>query len=180
MIPETFLLCAMALPPQMAFPRRSQGEAIRLVLDGIRLSRAVLHISGRVLVVGGDPVWVNMFRRYGIKAFGALTDDAPGATIFHVLADADLLPFAGESFEAVHWRQPSFKGESNFKELSSVIAVIEHAGYLIFTSGDYPDWPDQLKAFGWSKVPILWSGMSIWQKPTFRDRRKQNWFKTDA
>lgn len=173
-LPVLFLCSALALPGLGAvhyapFGGKAGARVVRLAefQTGAWLNwkRGPFSASPRVLLAGGNPGWVRVFRAEGWNAFGALTDDDPrGATSWHAVTDPGHLSFLSESVQAVFWLRANALRTLDHAILLEVIRLVTPQGYLIFNEETYPDWPTLLIFMGWEPTFFHWHSLDIWQK----------------
>lgn len=127
------------------------------------------HLKGNFLMVGGDPYHVKVMRDYGIKAFGAYTEDYSPVSKWHAISDTGRLPFREEIFRAVFWHHIFADPGMLMEWIVDGTALVERGGFFLFDADKYRHWEDYLFAQGWHKMPRHWSyQLSVWQKPDFR------------
>lgn len=156
MIVAAFLTSALALPLLSA----PQGMHVE---SHITFSK-FLSMEQRILLVGGDPAWVGVFRSAGLKAFGALTEDQPGATARHAVSDPKDLSFLANQFQALYWLHPNNFGASGLIWLAESTRLLQFGGYLIFNEEHYPDWPVWMVYQSWDRMPFRLGPLVIYKK----------------
>lgn len=184
MIKEAFLSCALAAAP-MAMTHKPLSEGPIHIAETIEAMRKALNkyprhhgrlgieggiigmdkkITGKVLVVGGDPIHVKTMREYRLNAFGALTEDYIGVTPYHAVTDIGKLSFLDLTFEAVFWHHISPDSLESSDALFDALMLIVPGGYFIFNEKVYPEWADYLREHGWEKHYLEYQfQLSIWQ-----------------
>lgn len=187
MIDALFLSCALALPMGFAQhdqqPKKPMSQILDLGRDaftkyprthdrlGIEASVTIAenHLKGIFLTVGGDPYHVKIMRDYGIKVFGAYTEDYTPITRWHAVAQTGRLPFREELFRGIFWHHIFADPGMLMEWIVDVTALVEPGGFFLFDPEKYRHWEDYLFGQGWHKMPRHWSWqLSVWQKPDFR------------
>lgn len=173
MILEAFLICALAAP---AVPFKHSGS-----LPNPYVSFAhFLTNQQRMLLVGGEPGAVTIMRNVGLKAFGALTDDHPGVTPYHAVADPGKLPFKTGLFHAVYWSHKNSNQEVYYEALLDALRLIQADGLFLFDDDEYPYWPIFMKSRNWVQVPFRLGQFSIWERRDMPDIHKRQRGVTDG
>lgn len=163
MIQEVILTCALSLPAGSF-----QYGNHPLATEEVSFAR-MLKVHGPVLIVGQDLTRVTLFRKLGVRAFGALTQDAPADIPWQVIADAAHLSIQTKSMHAVYWDHPNPTQSNGFKWLKEATRVIWPGGFLFVNEDYYHAWPIWLKQWGWDRLPFHLNGYSVYQKPTGED-----------
>ncbi len=167
MIPEVFLTCALAMSmPESFRAHHVLVQSAEFVHYGKQLSRS------RFLVVGGDPSLVVSFRNAGLQAFGALTEDVPGVTPWHVIANVEALAFKPKLFSGVYWIQVNQREDAAHTSLREAVKMVTPTGYLLFSDYEYEHWPAILKGWGWLQMPFRWNDFVMWVRPGGGNPRK--------
>lgn len=191
MIAEMFLTCALsAAPMAMSHSPFTNGpakavhavtteidiEVIRHYLkdypryhDRLGIEAGVighdLGIFNRVLLVGGDPIHLKTMREYGLKTFGAYTEDWPEISRFHAVADAGRLSFKDLTFEAVFWHHHHRDPGNLMEWLVDATMLVVEGGYFVYEEERYPHWEDYLMAQGWTRFRFPKYMLTAWQRP---------------
>ncbi len=153
MIAEVFLTCALALPGAVM---SSNGDGHREYL--------------RMLLVNAQGWKIYERREQGLPTFGAATVNKLGITPFHAICEATALSFKRNSFFFVVYFHPNLFLEPMFVYLSEIDFVLDHGGFLAFNQREYPHWQLILRMFGWKRMPTIYEGMGVWQKPVPQKR----------
>lgn len=170
MIAEAFLICALSPTPAMAFTQAnfSNGAARSHTLV-VKSSQFLLYgksnQKANLLVVGGNPEWVNILRQEGFKAFGALTDDRPGITPYHAVTNAGSMSFLSRVFNIVIWVSANPLREVGYEWIKEAVRLTEPGGFIVFNERHYEEWPKMLRHWNWERLPIVFGHLSIWQRP---------------
>ena len=163
---ELFLVCAMA-SRSLAF----EGNGS---LSDIKSSFYTLASqSGNILVVGGDPAYVLWMRQKGHAAFGALTDDWPGTTVYHAVSESGSLAFQTRTFSSVWIRMKNPSNDPGFHQLLEAVRVTMSGGFILFDPEDFPLWITWLKIRRWEALPFRMRGYQIWKGPSDGDYNKR-------
>jgi hypothetical protein len=165
MIAEAFLTCALAAPPTN-FHRPEP-------IHNQRLFQEIVAEYRRVLFVGGDPGAVKEFRKQGLKVFGAMILDAPGATRWHIVADPGLLAFDDLTFHQVRWLERNiwYNVDPNYLMLvlGDALRTVEPHGYFMFDKDEYRLWPALLDRWHWELMPFTLNSLVVYKKPYYGD-----------
>lgn len=144
MIPEAFLICAMA----MASPMHSFGPSGPIVATPPLSS--LLRISGHILHVQNGKSYIE--------------------GIGYAYAQKTAFPFRRDTFQLVIWETLPGDHKFTFVEvwtnwLTEAIRITMSGGFLVFNEGHYVRWGKILQAFNWERLPFLYDGNVIYQKP---------------
>jgi hypothetical protein len=163
-----------ALAPAPVFAAvGSQGSIVAHKLIARSAEVMALRKSDRrILLVGGTPKAVNIFREAGLRAFGALVDDHPGVTPFHAVSDAGNLAFQSGMFHSVYWSLENPLQETMFRELLDALRLVEAGGLFLFDDKEYPYWPGYMKGRNWVRVCFRLAQFSIWERRDIGDTYK--------
>lgn len=187
MIAEVFLCAAISAPP--AFSMHSlvkpvaamqTVELMREALEhyprrhsrlGMEAEIVVLErfIKGRVLLIGGDPIFTRNLRQVGVKAFGAYSEDYSGLTRWHAVTDVGQLAFKDSAFDAVFWHHIGQEPGLMMQWLVDATMLVAPSGFFLFDESQIhlQHWAVYLLAQGWHKVLHHDKSMqlSIYQRP---------------
>lgn len=168
MIKELFLMASLA-PAPMAFayePYTSGTLAANqaVIHSAEFIQRRNIVTNPKVLMVGGEPSLVQIFRDHGVAAFGALTDDIPGSTVWHGVMNAEFLAFQSRIFHMVFWLQSNPVHDTQFDSIKEAVRMVIPKGFLLYDDDQYEDWGALLRNWGWERLPFTW-GLAIWQRP---------------
>lgn len=157
MINALFLVTALALPALGFTPTKMEQSHVTF--------SKFLKLEQRILLVGGNPQFVELFRENGLKAFGALTEDQPGVTPYHIVTEPKDIGFKKEVFQAVYWLHKNMFGASGLVFLDEATRLIQVGGYLLFDDEQYTEWPSWMHTMPWwDRMPFRLGTLVIYQK----------------
>lgn len=166
MIPEAFLVCALAVQPVFV---AEQPPVSSHLIHNLTHTPAFIRFfqkdRRKVLVVAGMASVVRDLRKRGYWAFGAYTYDGLGLTKYHAVMEPWKMAFQENAFHSVYWLHPNHFKSSFVESLIQVIPLVAIEGFLMFDEELYPDWKPFLIYMAWTKLPFREGTLSIWQKP---------------
>lgn len=158
-----FLACALALP-LLSFAHMKTFAPMNEDMPSHITLAHFLKQEKRILLVGGDPYYVTIFRKAGLKAYGALTEDRAGVTPYHIVTEPKTIGFVDQAFQAVYWFQKNPFGSSGLMWLAEATRLVEVGGFLVFPPDPYPDWIEWLRHRPFDRMPFKMNGFIIYQK----------------
>lgn len=156
------MIGALFLVSAMSMPMLASNHPILPAKHATSFAR-FMRAERKVLIVGGSPGVIAVFRAQGLQAFGALTEDGPAGR-YHAIGNAGFLPFLSYTFQSVYWNAPNPARDPFFFELVDVLRLIEPGGLFLFDDEINQSWPVWMKGRGWARVPWRVGRYSVWER----------------
>lgn len=171
MIPEIFLMCAMALPPESVTPAidRNDVSVIQMLLSFPPAE--IRPKSGRILLIATPAAWALTLRKTGFLAYRVvfLEPSLP----WDVVASALSLPIQRESIAVTITNISAGSTPwTAMRTMQEAARSVEMGGYLIFDPGRCFMWLRFLPQYGFWKLPLMWHTKQVWQKIRQTERRE--------
>jgi hypothetical protein len=164
MISETFLLCALALPPAYVGKPTITTTAMFRLLSGFWMEHNQ-GIKPYVLLNSSYSPVADRLRDYGIKAF--YISPRVRKSGHSIMGDANMLPFRDESFNIIFrsWHEITIMGVVDaYRSLTA-------CGFFVIESKPNHYLTKIIESFGFELLPFTWGDFTVFQKKIVESSR---------
>lgn len=166
MIPEAFILCAMALPPILV-PSKGRHYDVglfRFIVKNYRTFHPeIKEDDSTAYMIGGDTDLLFMLRQSAIKSWRVTIHPN---TPYDIVAYPENLPFQREnSLLVIYMAEVLCNPWSAMQLWSEATAPLSQGGVIAFYEQIAPFFTRMAKSQEWEHLPTQWYGMDMWRKP---------------